>query len=102
MKEEIHQEEKIKVLVISNVSTVIEEATMLEIAGLRKDQGHQEEAEIVMIVIEGDIGMKIEIIDLHEKIEMIIEEETEEVQMQIEAEEETEVIQEIEGEIIIK
>jgi hypothetical protein len=78
---------------------------MLEIAGLREDQGRQEEAEIVMIAIEGDIEMKIEHIDLQEEIEMIIEEEIEEVQMiekQKEAEEEIEAIQEIEGEIIIK
>ena len=100
--EEIHLEGNTEIFEIRNALTVIEEATMLEIAGLRKDQGHQEEAEIVMIAIEGDIGMKIEIIDLQEEIEMIIEEEIEEVQMQIEAEEETEVIQEIEGEIIIK
>ena len=57
---------------------------------------------IVMIAIQEDIEMKEEDIDLKEDIEMIIEEETEEVQMiemLREAEELKEAIQETEGEI---
>lgn len=60
---------------------------------------------IVMIAIQEDIEMKEEDIDLQEDIEMIIEEETEEVQMiemLREAEELKEVIQETEGEITIE
>ena len=78
---------------------------MLVIAGPKKDQGHQEVVEIEMIVTGEDTGMKREDIDLQEEKEMIIEEETEEVQMiemEREVEEETEVIQEIEEEIIIE
>ena len=78
---------------------------MLVIAGLKKDQGHQEVVEIEMIVTGEGTGMKREDIDLQEEKEMIIEEETEEAQMiemEREVEEETEVIQEIEEEIIIE
>jgi hypothetical protein len=102
-KEEIHLEENTEIFVIRNVLTAIEEVIMHAIAGQEENQDPQEL--IVMIATQKDIKMKEEDIDLQEDIEMIIEEETEEVQMigiLREPEEPREVIQEKEVEITIE
>ena len=98
----------VKILEIKFASTVIEEATMLEIADQEEGLDPPEEIEM-MIGIERAIEMTIKDIDLPEEKEMITTEEGREETHRIEvlrelreAEEEIEVIQEMGIEIIIK